>query len=110
MAEKLSEKMIKGLTPPEQGNRILYDSLIPGFGIRITARGVISFVLNYYIQGRERRITIGRHPEWSVIAARDRALELRKKVNDGLDPMEQRTQERLQPTMVDLCADYLAGC
>src|SRR5437588_5912633 len=107
MAGKISEKVVKNLNPPTHGNRILYDTQIPGFGVRITAAGAVSFILNYHVHGRERRFTIGKHPEWSAIAARNRALELRRKVNEGVDPLEDREQQRTQPTMNDLCAEYL---
>jgi integrase len=107
MSDKISEKIVKNLTPPKHGNRILYGSQIPGFGVRITAAGAISFILNYRVHGRERRFTIGKHPEWSAIAARNRALELRRKVNEDVDPLEEREQQRTQPTMNDLCAEYL---
>jgi integrase len=107
MSQKISEKIIKNLAPPEHGNRILYDAQIPGFGVRITAAGAVSFILNYHVHGRERRFTIGKYPELSVIAARNRALELRRKVGEGIDPLEEREQDRTQPTMNDLCAEYL---
>ena len=107
MPEKISEKVVKNLTPPKHGNRIVYDTQIPGFGVRITAAGALSFILNYHVHGRERRFTIGKHPEWSVIAARNRALELRRKINEGVDPLGEREQERTQPTVNDLCAEYL---
>src|SRR6266849_6484659 len=107
MPEKINEKVVKALTPPQKGNRIAYDSQISGFGVRITAGGVVSFILNYYIHGRERRFTVGRYPEWSVIAARNCALELRRKINEGIDPLQERENDRTQPTMDDLCMDYL---
>src|ERR1022692_2564865 len=107
MSEKISEKILKNLAPPKHGNCITYDTQIPGFGVRITSAGAVSFILNYHIHGRERRITIGKHPEWSVIAARNRALDLRREINDGDDPLEKRHQERSQPTVNDLCGEYL---
>jgi integrase len=107
MPAKISDKVVKTLTAPKQGNRIVYDSQLPGFGVRITAGGVVSFVLNYHIHSRERRFTLGRYPEWSVVAARNCALELRRKINEGIDPLEERETDRTQPTMNDLCTDYL---
>jgi len=107
MPEKISDKVAKNLKPPQNGNRIRYDTQIPGFGIRITAAGAVSFILNYHVHGRERRFTIGKYPELSVLAARNRALELRGKVSAGIDPLEEREQDRTQPTMNDLCAAYL---
>src|ERR1022692_3994193 len=107
MSEKISEKILKNLAPPKHGNCITYDTQIPGFGVRITAAGAVSFILNYHVHGRERRFTIGKHPEWSVTAARNRALELRRKVNEGVDPLGEREQDRMQPTVNDLCVEYL---
>jgi integrase len=106
MPQKLSEKIIKNLTPPEQGNCITYDTQIPGFGVRVTSAGAVSFVLNYWVHGRERRITIGKHPEWTVLAARNRALDLRREINDGEDPLEKRKQERTSPTMNALAEEF----
>ena len=109
MSEKVSEKVVKNLDPPKHGNRITYDAQIPGFGVRITTAGAVSFVLNYWIHGRERRISIGRWPSWTVVAARNRALDLRREISEGHDPLEERQQERTQPTVSDLCSQYLEG-
>src|SRR6516165_8958221 len=59
MSQKITQKTILSLQPPANGNRIQYDAEIPGFGVRITSNGAISFVLNYRLQGRERRYTSG---------------------------------------------------
>jgi len=107
MSNFLTDKFVKHLSAPAKGNRIFYDRQIPGFGVRITAGGAISFILNYYIHGRERRITIGKYPEWSVIAARNRALELRREIHEDVDPLQQRQHRRSQPTMRDLCTEYV---
>ena len=84
---KLTDKLIRNLDPPVTGNRLFYDSEIRGFALRVTARGARSFVLNYYAAGVERRLTIGSYPAWSVTAARNRAKELRREVDNGNDPM-----------------------
>ena len=106
MSVKISEKLIKNLTPPKHGNRITYDSEIKGFGLRVTAGNVRSFVLNYYSRGRERRITVGKHPEWTVVAARERAMQLRVRINNGVDPLAEREQERSAPTVNELAAEF----
>ena len=45
----LSDKGVHGFEPPATGNVIHYDGTggIPGFGLRVTANGVRSFVLSY---------------------------------------------------------------
>ncbi len=106
---RLTERDIAKLSPPITGNRIVYDSELPGFGVRITAAGVVSFVLNYRIHGRERRYTIGRAPEYSVAAARDEAIELRSRIRNGADPLAERELLRLEnPTIAELSSEYFS--
>jgi integrase len=97
---------VRDLAPPSRGNRIAYDAKLSGFGVRVTASGRKSFVLNYYFKGRERRITIGSYPEWTVVAARKRGEEFRLLVANGVDPLERRESEFSAPTMRDLFTKY----
>lgn len=107
MAERITQKLISKLIPPHTGNTIERDSEIPGFGVRITAAGVVAFILNYRIHGRERRYTIGRYPDLTATAARESAIQLRGRILNGHDPLEQREQDRTEPTMADLSEEYL---
>jgi len=106
-AVKLTQKTVQALTAPATGNRIFYDDEIPGFGARITSNGVVSFVLEYRINGRHRRYTIGRFSDLPVLAARERAIQLRGKILDGTDPLQQRIDAHSEPTMDDLAKDFL---
>jgi hypothetical protein len=44
---RLSDRLIKTLPSPTTGSRIVYDADLPGFGVRLTAKGARSFVFNY---------------------------------------------------------------
>jgi len=108
---KLDDKSVHNFAPPESGNRILYDGgarATKGFGLRVTSAGSKSFVLNYSVQGRERRITIGAYPTWSVAGARKQAEALRREIDSGLDPLEERNAARQAPTVGELCDRYIA--
>lgn len=105
--EKLSDRLIRSLPTPEVGNRITYDAQLSGFGLRVTASGKKAFVLNYTFAGRERRITIGSYPEWSLTAARLRASELRRSIDTGVDPLARREEQREAPTVRDLHDRYV---
>lgn len=98
----ITEKLVKSLTPPRGGNVIHYDDDIPGFGVRITAQGSVAFVLNYRVNSRERRFTIGKYPVWSALAARDEAKLLRRAIDDGQDPMAEREAAAGEPLVADL--------
>jgi integrase len=114
MGFHVSQRSIKALKPPANGNRIWYDDKIPGFGVRVTEAGVKSFILNYVITGRERRYTIGRWPEWSADKARIEARDLRSKIDKGIDPLREREIEleaaravQAEPTIADLGAAFM---
>jgi integrase len=105
-------KLIKEYTPAS-GNTIIWDTRIGGFGLRLTAGGVASFVLNYRnAAGTERRHTIGRWPEWSADAAYDEAGELKKAIKKGADPLEQKkvdavVEAHAERTLNDAAKEYL---
>lgn len=100
--ERWTIEAIEGLAPPAVGARITYDGVLPGFGIRVTAGGARSFILNYRHAGRERRLTIGSYPTWKATAARKRAEELRQRIDRGEDPLATRDTERAGRTVADL--------
>jgi integrase len=99
----LTDAIIKKLPLPETGNKIYYDDP-PGFGCRITAAGAKAFLLNYRVRGsgRERRITIGKYPNWSIGAARTEAKRLRRLIDQGANPLGDLENERDAPTVADL--------
>ena len=83
-AQRLTDAAIKRLPVPGNGNKITYDDDVAGFGIRVTAAGARSFVFNYRTRsGRERRHTIGSHPDWRTTGAREEARRLRRLVDEG---------------------------
>jgi len=103
----LTDALVKRLPVPEKGSRITYDSQVPGFGVRVTAAGARSFVLNYHTRsGRERRYTIGSN--WRVAAARKKARDLKHLIEDGGDPLADIEDERAAPTVSDLIARFEA--
>lgn len=104
---RLSEKAIKRLPFPQRRNKIHYDEEVPGFGLRLTKAGARAFVVNYRVNGHERRLTIGPWPAWSATAARERAKELRRQIELGEDPLGVKQPRRNDPTFGDLVEQYL---
>jgi len=107
MGQKLTDKTVREQAPPATGNRIIYDADVKGFGVRITAAGTRSFVLNYRVNGRERRHTIGQFPAWKVSTARDEAAALKRDIDRGRDPLAEREEARDAPTVAELADRYL---
>lgn len=79
-------------------HRVFYDAhkdAPRGFGVRVTKGGAVSFVLNYYANGSERRATVNKPGEHlSITAARKRAQTMRDKINAGGDPLAEKQAAR----------------
>ena len=101
---RLTDKYIRSLTPPAKGNVRYTDSEVPGFAARITSTGVIAFVLEYRLDGRNRRGTLARWPEYNASAARNLAIKYRGKISEGIDPFESTEVTTLE----ELSQDYIA--
>src|SRR5215469_393703 len=97
---KITDRSVEALKPPREGKEVHYDDKLGGFGVRVSAGGVKSFVLNYRtVHRRERRYTIGRFPELSSEEARDKAAALRVRIKDGADPQEEKEKLRGEANM-----------
>ena len=107
MGIRLTDQIVRAMPPPASGNKVQYDSEMPGFGVRTTSAGAKSFVLNYRADGRERRLTIGSWPSWTASAARERAKALRREIDTGGDPLARREAARQAPTVATLARRYL---
>lgn len=97
---RLNDTSVKALACPA-GKRdcIVFDALIPGFGVRVMASGVKTFFLQFQIggrAGRKERYLIGRHMETRIVAgdvvvataawARGEAERARGLVRSGRSP------------------------
>ena len=90
----LTDRMLKTLAPPSSGQHTVWDSKIPAFGVRVSSGGSKSFVLMYRINGRSRRLTLGRYPTVTLSDARTRARDALHQVSRGVDPAEQKATSR----------------
>lgn len=109
MATKLTEELVRKAEPPAKGQRFIFDGhrdAPRGFALRITQAGGKAFVLNYTFHGKQRRKTIGEWPTWSVVAAREEAAALRRKIDSGIDVLEAEREERREPTVADVVDRY----
>jgi hypothetical protein len=70
---KITKRAVDGIRAP--GKEVfLWDDETPGFGLRAKPSGAKSFVVQYRnVQGRSRRLTLGRYGVLTVEEARRRA-------------------------------------
>jgi integrase len=114
LAQRLTEGFIKALNSPARGSRLVWDSDLTGFALRVFApskrspEGARTFLLSYWRNGTEHRFRIGSWPDWSVTAARAEAKEVRQRIDRGEDPADERRERRLAPALADLAERYKA--
>lgn len=61
------------------------DGLVPGLAMSASKNGTGSWLLRYRMGGKSREYTIGRFPVWGAADAREKAKELRRAVDQGVD-------------------------
>lgn len=105
---KLTKRAIDALVPPETKHIILWDSEVKGFGLRIMASGVKTFVVQYRnAEGTKRRMNLGRFGVLTVDRARDLAKLKLAEVIVGEDPADKVRQDRKGMTVAEMCDWYL---
>ncbi|MCY3755945.1 MAG: site-specific integrase [Alphaproteobacteria bacterium] len=97
----LTERIIKA-TEPGPKPRILWDTELKGFGVKVQPGGAKVFVLSYRVTGRKRQASIGRVGELALKEARKRAARELAAIRDGeADPLDRRREARDAPTVAE---------
>lgn len=107
----LTLSKIAGLKLPEgKTDYIWFDQSCPGFGYRLRESGSSSWVFQYKLGRRTRRITLATATAIPLGRARQLAGELHAKVRLGGDPAGEKRQAvaRAAHTLGNLAEDYLA--
>ena len=81
---KLTEKIIRDTKAPQKNRLVLTDGR--GLQLRITAKNVRSWSLQYSFNGRKMKGTLGHWPHVSLANARKLADTARLQVASGIDP------------------------
>jgi integrase len=102
---RLTDKTVAALPPPATGNRRTSDSELPGFAVQVSAAGHRAFVLRYRLHGRQHQMAVGAYPTWTTTAARRRAKELRRLVDQGIDPLADQAPV---DTVAKVIAEFIA--
>ena len=103
---KLNMRVIERLESDGR-ERIYWDTELPGFGLRIRTSGRKYYVVQFRSNGRERRMTLGRHGPLTPDIARRRALALIAEAKNGTDPATERDAARNAVTMDSLADRFL---
>ncbi len=104
---RLTKRAIDALRPSTK-DQMVWDDEVRGFGVRVKATGVKSYLIQYRnTYGRSRRFTLGKHGVLTVDEARRKAKKHLAAVQDGFDPADQRQSDRNSISMAELCDRYV---
>ncbi len=95
---KLSDRKLRSLRPASAGGRYeLMDTEVSGFGVRVTEKGKVTFILLARYPGSKNptRRAIGEYPTDSLAESREKAREWRKWIERGKDPKLEEEGRRL---------------
>ncbi|NKX43590.1 tyrosine-type recombinase/integrase [Roseicyclus persicicus] len=105
--KKLTKTAVEAIAPPEAGQVLVWDTELRGFGLRVSAGGARAYIMQRKVNGRDRRVTIGRADDMSAEAARKAALKLAAQFAEGKDPVaEAKRQKARQLTLADAFDAY----
>jgi hypothetical protein len=111
----LTKLMVERIAPERGRDLFVWDSKVPGFGVRVYPSGKRMYVFQYRSKGgRQRRVAIGLHGPFTVEKAREVAADLYEAVRKGRDPVEaqrassQRDRDAIEEVIEDFMGRYMA--
>ena len=104
---RITKTVVDRFAIPKQGQAFLRDTLIQGFGLRVTASGCKSFIVEKRVKGKVRRITLGRFGELTAEQARRLAQKYLGEVAQGIDPIAEKIkQKQLSITLIEAFNEF----
>ncbi len=102
--KKLTSKFVE--TVKSETRRMEYcDTVLSGFGLRVTTNGIKSFFVRFRMHNKTQRITLGKYPTLSLADARNLAQEKMRMAADGaLEPERDLTVEEAYDLFLELYA------
>ena len=107
MTQKLTKKAVDGLELPENGQQLVWDSELKGFGLRLTPKNA-TYIVQGRTNGKTRRVTIGKHGVYTADQARKKALKILQDLSNNIDPAaEKRKQKAESVTLEKIVEEYI---
>lgn len=100
-----TQASLDAIGAPERGRLYIHDTKIPALGISITANGTKSFFARGTVEGRTKRVTLGRYPAMKIEQARTKAKKKLSEMAEGRDPVAEKRSERAAEAVTGLTVE-----
>jgi len=82
-----------------------------GFTVRVMPTGVKTWLYLFEVDGRRRKMNLGQYPDVTLETARQKFEDAKRKVKNGIDPMAEEQDKRLErkrtPTVSDFVEEFI---
>src|SRR5688572_19054313 len=106
MKRKLTPKTVEHLKAQGQKRLEVWDTTLPGFGIRAYTTGRKVWFVTARVKGHQRRFTIGTHPVLSLGDARSQARQILRDIQMGA--YDKKPPAPIRPSLRDAVALFIS--
>jgi len=104
-------KAINNLSNAPKGKRDTYhDKKVQGLTLRVTDKGIKSFVIRPRVNGKSTMITLGRYPAMTIDQARSSAMKALNSCSAGINPNEEKRNNKIKSIKLsNVFNDYISS-
>ena len=104
-------KAINNLPNASKGKRDTYhDNKVKGLTLRVTDKGIKSFVIRPRVNGKSTMITLGRYPAMTIDQARSSAMNALNSCSAGINPNEEKRNNKIKSIKLsNVFNDYISS-
>ncbi len=104
MQQALTSKSLDALKPQAKRYEV-HDIYCPGMSVRVSATGQKIFSVKFRYGLAQKRMKLGTYPRISLATAREKALDVMRQVDEGIDPTKRR--RRVDMKVETVCSEFI---
>lgn len=104
MKKALTAKALDALKGKEKRYDV-HDLHCPGLSIRVSENGRKTFCAKFRFGVEQKRVTLGVYPRLSLATAREKAIDILRQADEGIDPTKRRRRPDMKVETV--CRDFI---
>ncbi|MFN6983355.1 MAG: tyrosine-type recombinase/integrase [Rhizobium oryzihabitans] len=100
----LTAKTLEALKPNAKRYEV-HDLLCPGMSVRVSAQGQKVFSVKFRYGLNQKRMKLGVYPRITLATAREKAMDILRQVDEGIDPTKRRRTPNMKVEAV--CGEFI---